>query len=204
LLFEVRTVEQLELFDYKTNKPVFPKLKLCHGGLSQRGKRKEKRTIIPNKWIHLCLKSSKAIGHLSFWHKDKRDKIQNLIKRKSRQHFVELKEAVNMGNHIHMKIRVKHPVYFRAFLRSITGMIARIMTGAKRGNKFGKFWDALAFTRVLTTNFEVRQLEGYFKANRIEREKGYLARLDMLKSFNNWLYGLKKSKQAKIRQDRLE
>jgi hypothetical protein len=51
--------------------------------------------------------------------------------------------------------------------------------------------------RVLTTNFEVRQLEGYFKANRIEREKGYLARLDMLKSFNSWLYGLKKQARKK-------
>jgi hypothetical protein len=97
-----------------------------------------------------------------------------------------------MGNHIHLKIRVKHPVYFRAFVRSITGLIARMMTGAKRGNKFGKFWDALAFTRVLTTSFETLQLKGYFAANRTERAKGYVARVNMLKAFNQWLYALKK------------
>ncbi len=174
---------------------LFPKANVAYvfGGASTLGKRKVARTILPNKWIHLCLKSQKAVGVLSLLHPRVREKIESLIRQKAKKFFVELNSAVNMGNHFHLKIRVIRKDDFIKFLKSITGLIARIVTGAKKGVKFGKFWDAIAYTRVLMSSFEELSLRGYFNANRIEREKGYQARKDYLDRFNKWLYGLKKS-----------
>ena len=172
------------------------KLTLVFGGRATKGKRKGARVILPKHWVHLCLKSKKAHGSCSLWQKGKRQKIEKLIRTKAKQHNVQLKDAVNMGNHLHVKIKVTRHADFKAFLRSIAGHIARIATGARKGKKFGKFWDGLAFTRVLKTKFEELQLKGYFEANRIERQYGYQARLRALKEFNAWLYQLRRSSEA--------
>lgn len=97
-----------------------------------------------------------------------------------------------MGNHFHLKLKPPTRECFQKFLRSIRGRIARLVTGAKKGKSFGqKFWDELAFSRVLKTQIEELQLKGYFKANRIQRVKGYQARVQFLNSFNNWIENLK-------------
>lgn len=81
-----------------------------------------------------------------------------------------------MGNHIHFQIRISDRKNFQNFLRSITSLIARHVTGARRGMSFGKFWQALAFTRVLATSFEVWGLRDYLTGNRVERQHGYSSR----------------------------
>jgi hypothetical protein len=70
----------------------------------------------------------------------------------------------------------------------VTTLIARKVTGACRGNKFGRFWQGLAFTRVLKSYTEELNLKGYFHANRNEAEYGPAARDRVLKAFNKWVY----------------
>lgn len=166
-------------------------MKYTFGGKSTKGKRKIARTLLPKKWVHLCLKSKKAMGSYSLLHKQNRSKIEGLIRRKAKENHIELRDAVNMGNHLHLKIRSQRKEDFQRFLRSISGQIARIATGAKKGKKFGKFWDGIAFTRVLMTAFEELQLKGYFRANRIEQARGYQARTKFLDEFNLWVRRLK-------------
>jgi hypothetical protein len=97
-----------------------------------------------------------------------------------------------MGNHIHLKIKITDRKYFQNFLRTVTALIARKVTGAAKTKRFGKFWDALAFTRVVKTSYEELQLKGYFNANREQKNKSYQAREEFLRQFNSWLYALKK------------
>jgi REP element-mobilizing transposase RayT len=146
--------------------------------------------------MHLVLKSKKAIGKQSFYHL--KEEIQQIITKYARKYGIEIKDLVNMGNHFHVKLRVTKRDLFGKFLKTVTALIARLVTKAKRGKKFGKFWDALAFTRILKTKFEELQLRGYFKANRIEQRYGYQARADYLAQFNEWLYRLKKLKKQKV------
>lgn len=80
------------------------------------------------------------------------------------------------------------------FLKSFAATLARAITGAKKGNKFGKFWDGLVYTRVLTSKFEELGLKGYFEANHKEREYGLKEREMFLKRFNQWLYRLRRIK----------
>jgi hypothetical protein len=94
-----------------------------------------------------------------------------------------------MGNHLHLKIRFKNTENVGKFLKSFSATLARAITGARRGKKFGKFWDGLVFTRVIKSKFE---------------ELGYRERERYLKAFNQFLYRLRREKAAPKPQDSWE
>lgn len=164
---------------------------LKHGGACSSNKRKTKRPLIPNKITHIVYKSSKAIRNFSFY--KNKNLIQMLLKKRSKKYQIEVLDFVNMGNHLHIKVRSKNLSNLRNFLRTFPAILARKITKAKKGTKFGKFWDHLVFTRVLLSKFEDLGLQGYFKANRIEREKGYKARQSYWENFNSSLQKLKRN-----------
>ena len=99
-----------------------------------------------------------------------------------------------MGNHIHLKVRFKDSRRMGQFLKSFAATLARAVTGARRGKRFGKFWDGLVYTRTLLTRFEELGLRGYFEGNRRQKQVGYKEREHYLKSFNQFLYRLKQAK----------
>ncbi len=166
-------------------------IKACsHGGVSLKKRRKIARPLLPGKVTHVVLKSSKAKGELSFYaHKRL---VAQLLREKSKKFFVEILDWVNMGNHLHLKVRFKDRKRMGQFLKSFTALLARKITGAKKGRKFGRFWDGLAFTRVLLSKFEELALRGYFEGNHRQRELGYAERELYLKRFNQMLYRLRR------------
>jgi REP element-mobilizing transposase RayT len=167
---------------------------MSFGGSRLKKRRKIARPLIPGAIHHVVLKSSKAIGSLSFY--KNKTLTAELLKDRSRKYFVEIIQWVNMGNHLHLKVRFKNRQNFQNFLRTFTAILARKITGAHRSKSFGRFWDGLAFTRIITTKFEELGLKAYFEANHRQRELGYAARTEYLKSFNQFLYRLK-SKRAR-------
>ena len=162
------------------------------GGTSLKKRRKTKRPLRPGLVHHVVFKSSKAQGQLSFYtHKHL---VGSLLKEKSRKFFVEILDFVNMGNHLHLKVRFKDRKRFGQFLKSFSALLARKITGARRGVKFGKFWDGLVYTRIISSAFEELGLKGYFEANHRQRELGYQERERYLKRFNQFLYRLRGSR----------
>lgn len=168
---------------------------LTHGGVNLKKRRKVKRPLIPGSITHVVLKSSKAQGNLSFYkHKLL---VHRLMKQKAAKFFVEIKDFVNMGNHLHLKVKFKDAKRFQQFLKSYTGLLARQITGARKGRRFGKFWDGLVYTRVLTSKIEELGLRIYFEGNHREREMGYQERIDYLKRWNQYLYRLRRVRAAR-------
>jgi len=170
-----------------------------HGGEESKGRRKEYRPLAENKWHHLTLKSELAKDPWSFLTPKNQAIIRDTLKEKSKKWGVKIAEVVNVGNHLHIKLKFKYRKGFQNFLRSVTSLIARKITNAKKGNqlpkqkhKQNKFWQGLAFTRVLKTSYEVLQLKGYFKANRIQAVKGEKAREQFLNAFNDRIQSLRK------------
>jgi hypothetical protein len=161
----VRQKLQADLFKIKADKTT-------HGGSLALGKRKAKRPFIPKRPVHLVMRSSKARGEWSFLRSSNSKKIHAIIQRQGKKHHVKIYEYVNVGNHLHMKVRGYSREKFQAFLISVTALIARAITGAKKGHGKGKFWDALAFTRILKTSFEEKHLAKYFRANELEARFG--------------------------------
>lgn len=166
-----------------------------YGGITK-GKRKIARPISTKKWMHLTLKSKKAKGNLSLLYSKNIFKIKDIIKKQAYKHGVEVSDYVNMGNHLHLKVKPSTRTGFQNFLKSTTAMIARFVTGANKNNSFGKFWDALAYTRVIQSSYEVFQLQGYFNANRIQSKRGYRARVQYLDAFNEYLRSLSRESES--------
>ena len=139
-------------------------------------------------WIHLVLKSEKAVGKYSFLGAKNKILVETILKQKARKFGVSIADLANVGNHIHLKIKITTRNEFQKFLKSVTALIARKVTGAKKGQPFGKFWQGLAFTRVLKSYTEELNLKGYFMGNRTKAELGPVARERLLKVFNKWVY----------------
>jgi REP element-mobilizing transposase RayT len=182
-------MKQANLFDY-FNKTAIRKRygRTQHGGAKTKGHRKLERPLATNKWIHLILKSDKAQGPLSFLLPKNKLLIKSILREKAKKFGVTISDGANVGNHIHLKIKIQDRESFQKFLKSITCLIARKITGARKGRKFGRFWQGLAFTRVLTSALEELNLKGYIKSNRIQAAKGEPAREYFLKQFNAWVY----------------
>ncbi len=142
------------------------------GGIMSAGKRKKKRPLNFKRPIHLVVRSSRAKGPWSFLTKKNAASVDQLLRQQARKHHLRLISYVNVGNHLHVKLRAFSRDSFQAFLRSSMAMLARKITGARKGHKVGKFWDALAFTRILFSSVEEGILKRYFRANELEARFG--------------------------------
>ncbi|MBN8541401.1 MAG: transposase [Deltaproteobacteria bacterium] len=167
-----------------------------HGGMTSNGRRKQRRPLATKKWIHVVLKSDRAVGSKSFLTAKNQVFLERLLKLKARKFGVAIADFANVGNHIHLKIRIADRMEFGKFLKSVTAQIARFVTGARRGHPFGRFWQGLAYTRVLSSRYEEVQLRGYIAANRLEASlpgsAGKAAREKWLAEFNRHIQRLRR------------
>ncbi len=162
-----------------------------HGGSQSEGSRKEFRPLDKKRWLHLILKSDKAKGRNSLLTPANKLFIERLIAAKARKFGVRVESLANVGNHLHIKLKFDSRTGFQNFLRSITSQIARFVTKARRGYPFGKFWNGLAYTRVITSRKEELGLRGYIEANQIEARSSKASREKYLSKFNAWVESLK-------------
>lgn len=159
------------------------------GGENLKKRRKIARPLREGLIHHVVFKSRKAYGQSSFYTHKKL--VKTLIDQRARKFFIEILDFVNMGNHLHLKVRFKDKKRFQNFLRTFAAILARKITGAHRGREFGKFWDGLVFTRILTSKMEELGLRGYFEGNHRQRELGQAERDFYLMRWNQFLYRLR-------------
>ena len=132
-----------------------PKLKLIHGGELTKGKRKTERALKMNKPIHVVLRAKRS------GLKTKERKILKTIKFYENRFAQRVYRVSINSNHIHLLLVTRRRKDFQNFLRSITGLIARIMGS-------GKLWELLAFSRVANWGKEYQVLVGYIIKNQLE------------------------------------
>jgi hypothetical protein len=84
------------------------------------------------------------------------------------RHGVKVYEYANAGNHVHLLLRARRRSEFQAFLRAFAGLAARLVTGARRGRPVGKFWDELAYSRVIHWGREFVLVREYVIQNELE------------------------------------
>jgi len=148
-----------------------------HGGGDARGLRKVARPLDTRQPIHIVLKSSHARGRLSFLGTKNRLLVEKTVRQWARRFHVKIHGLENVGTHIHVIASFPKRECFGHFLRTVTALIAREITGARKGRPFGKrFWDDLAFTRVITGWRDLRGMKNYLFKNALERDLGALSR----------------------------
>lgn len=75
----------------------------------------------------------------------------------------------NVGNHLHLLISTPSREAFQNFLRTMSGAIAMFVTGAKKGQGLKKrFWDLLAWSRVVNWGRDFQVVKTYFFKNALE------------------------------------
>lgn len=140
------------------------------GSLLKKSHAKKARPISTKHSIHLTLRSSKARGEKSFLANRKRSTlIESKVKFIADKFGVQIYRYANVGNHIHLLVRVRYRRGFISFLRSISGVIARIALGAEKGKaqlqEGATFWDQRPWTRVLTWRKDFENVKKYVEQN---------------------------------------
>lgn len=143
-----------------------------HGGATCSGNPREKRPLSTKLPIHLVLKSRRAVGERSFLRKKTVDKIKSLIDRHASANGVKVYRYANAGNHLHLVVRITNRDRFSRFLRVVSGLIARLVLNAQKGeaklSAKSKFWDARPFTRVADWGRSYKRLCDYLTLNTFE------------------------------------
>jgi hypothetical protein len=122
-----------------------------HGGGIRKGLRKEKRPFDARRPLHLTFRATRARGELSMLKLKNEKWIRAKSEELGRRFSVRIYEYGNAGNHLHMLVRASSEEGFRNFLRTFAALVARRVTGAKKGNPQGRFWDELAYSKLLLT-----------------------------------------------------
>jgi hypothetical protein len=92
-----------------------------------------------------------------------------LTHEKARRFGVRIYRFSNVGNHIHLLVLPGSRKGFQNFLRSTTGAIAFLVTGTRKGSGLKRrFWDLLAFSRVVSWGREFRVVSVYFAKNLLD------------------------------------
>jgi REP element-mobilizing transposase RayT len=147
-----------------------------HGGDIRRGRRKLERPVSTRRPMHLTLHSKRASGTWSMLRH--RRGVHEALRACARRTGVRVYDFANVGSHLHLLVRARRRGAFQAFLRSFSGIVARIVTGARRGLPLrgGHFWSALAWSRIVTWGREYWTVRHYIFRNRIEATDGLAIR----------------------------
>lgn len=117
--------------------------------------------------MHVTMRSSLAVGPLSLF--NHRTYIEQQLHRIGRKFGVKIYKHGLSGNHLHMTVLARTRKAFQDFLRVLTGTIARRVTGAQKGKPFGKrFWDLLAWSRIIEWGVDFRRAIEYVAMNQLE------------------------------------
>ncbi len=148
---------------------LFPVPELEHGGSTRPKKRKTLRPLDPKRSVHLVMRATQAQGPWSMLKPASQLYIRHLLTRLSRRYGIRVYKFANVGNHLHLLIKAPSRKAFQAFLRHFAGSIALRITRAVKGNGLKKrFWDALAYTRVVNWGREFRAVSNYLVLNLFE------------------------------------
>ncbi|NUM88785.1 MAG: hypothetical protein HUU37_06255 [Bdellovibrionales bacterium] len=119
----------------------------AHGGLAAIGRRKAARPISPRKPMHLIFRSSRARGPWSLVRS--RNRIRELSFLTARRSSVRIQRLAVLDRHLHLVVRAGSREHMQKFLRVLPQVVMFAVTGARKGNPRGRFWDALVFSRVM-------------------------------------------------------
>lgn len=131
------------------------------------------RPISTSSSMHLVLKTRNALGDWSFLKAKNKRIIRDCFETYSEQYGVKILSLVNVGNHLHLQVRIKSRQSYMRFIRVITGAIALKITGSSKSqplrNKCPEgFWTQRPFTRFVHGLRDFLGIQDYFQINKLQ------------------------------------
>ena len=133
--------------------------------------RSRPRPLSTQSSIHLVLRSTKATGLWSFLHKNNQARVRAILQKFSHKYGVRVLSFANVGNHLHLHIKLASRYTYRPFIRAVTSAIAMAVTGWSRWTKVidgERFWTERPFTQIVTAFKYQLNLRDYIEINKIE------------------------------------
>lgn len=124
--------------------------------------------------MHVILTSEKARGPWSLRRHERA--VRDALRRMARRFEVKVYQFANAGSHLHLVVRARRREAFQGFLRSFAGIVARRITGARRGRPVGRFFTGLAWSRVVGWGRDYLGVRHYVFRNEIEGALGVRVR----------------------------
>ena len=123
--------------------------------------------------MHLVLRSSKAKGLWSFTRKENKEKIHKIVYKNAAKNFIKIISYANVGNHMHLHLKLSARKEYFAFIRAITGAIALTVMKSSKNRKFvhgykDRFWDQRPFSVIINTYRHFMNMKDYMEINRLE------------------------------------
>ncbi len=172
-----KTSKQMSFFKEMPEKRHF-------GGSRLKSNPKTARPLNSKEAIHLVLKSSWATGSKSMLQKYNCDKIDYIIRSTAKKCEIRIYHFVNVGNHLHLVIKLDNLELYPKFIRAITGLISRHVLKRERGpvDLSGKrvlrkirFWVARPFSRIIAWGRDFKHIKNYMEKNRGQAKSAYPA-----------------------------
>ncbi|GEM_PF-1658391 len=129
------------------------------GGELLKGKRRTQRPLSDTEPLHLVLKSNRAFGRKSLLYPANRKMLLKYTKRFVFRFRIKLYRFANVGNHIHILIRVPDRRAYISFISALTGTISKMIF------KAAGMWDLRPFTRIGSWGRGFRILKRYIERN---------------------------------------
>jgi REP element-mobilizing transposase RayT len=145
-------------------------VRTAHGGAVRRGRRKLERPVSTRRPMHVVLSSERARGPWSLRRHE--HSVRDALRKMAHRFGVRVYDFANVGSHLHLLVRVRRRDAFQAFLRAFAGIVARRVTGAKRGRPAGPFFSGLAWSRVVAWGRDYLGVRHYVFRNEIEGNLG--------------------------------
>lgn len=144
----------------------FIKPKDCFGGsLLKNSNAKCKRPLDSKLPVHLVLRA--RISSLKLPRTFA--KVNSTVSQIARRHGVRVYKYANVGNHLHLLIKIPRLSAWAAFIRELTGRISQIAQGITGQKKGLKFWSQRPFTRIVRGWREAFQdIKQYIALNELE------------------------------------
>lgn len=132
-------MKQLQLTG-QLNSQDLKKIKSGYGGelLKKAAARKRGRPLATKAPMHLVLRSSLAKRHWSFQNPRNARKVSELVRRFSKKYGVRVLHGANVGNHLHLMIRLSNRHSYAPFIRALTGAIAMQVTDTNKWRLHGR------------------------------------------------------------------
>jgi REP element-mobilizing transposase RayT len=165
------------------------KPKVAFGGHSFKTNAKSKRPISSKLPIHLVMRTD---GRKFSMRKPRAFRIvDRIVDQTAEKYRVRIYEFANVGNHLHMVIKLPHLREWAKFIRELSGRIAQEMQELRGPEKGEKFWIFKPFTRVVASwGKAYRDCCDYVILNRLEGEghicRSATKRLSELRALFGW------------------
>lgn len=139
-----------------------------YGGDSRKGRRKIQRPFHPKRSLHVVFRASRARGGWSFLHRRHKAAIHVLLLQTMERYRGKLLGYENVGNHLHLLVMFRRRDHLQNFLRVFPQKLMFLVTGARRGNPKGRFFDRIVYSKVVQWGEHFRATKEYLWKNALE------------------------------------